>query len=311
MEAVLYKMTYKKDNNSTDLRVLGEIFVKNNRNKGILIINNKKKKFPLNGLISYDDLKKYTIKLLLERNTCNKSYLFKDCKSLESLSLLPDKGFLKNEKNYDDDYFSEFDKTLSTLSKISYYESSYSNNKIDNFKNEITFSYTGSFYFVLTELKPIFVTDIRYMFYNCESLLSLPDLSKLITNEVTNMSYIFFNCKSLESLSLLSDKDPLKNEKSNDDDDYRSEFNKTLSIITEISDYEFSYSNNEIYDLKNEITFSISGTYLYAITDLNPIFLTDIRCMFYKSESLLSLPDISKLITNEVTNMSYTFFNCK
>ena len=276
MEAVLYKMTYKKDNNSTDLRVLGEIFVKNNRNKGILIINNKKKKFPLNGLISYDDLKKYTIKLLLERNTCNKSYLFKDCKSLESLSLLPDKGFLKNEKNYDDDYFSEFDKTLSTLSKISYYESSYSNNKIDNFKNEITFSYTGSFYFVLTELKPIFVTDIRYMFYNCESLLSLPDLSKLITNEVTNMSYIFFNCKSLTSFPDISKWNTNK-----------------------VTDMSYIFSNCE------------SLLSLPDLSNWNTNKIINMNNMFSNCKSLLSIPDISKWNTNEVIDFSYMFYNCK
>ena len=33
------------------------------------------------------------------------------------------------------------------------------------------------------------------MFYNCESLSNLPDISKWNTNNVTNMSYMFYNCK--------------------------------------------------------------------------------------------------------------------
>ena len=37
----LYKAIYKKGNGD-NLRILGEIYVKNNRNKGFLVIRNKK-----------------------------------------------------------------------------------------------------------------------------------------------------------------------------------------------------------------------------------------------------------------------------
>ena len=37
----IYKATYKTETNSGNLRILGEEFVKNNRNKIKLIINNK------------------------------------------------------------------------------------------------------------------------------------------------------------------------------------------------------------------------------------------------------------------------------
>ena len=37
----IYKATYKTETNSCNLRILGEEFVKNNRNKIKLIINNK------------------------------------------------------------------------------------------------------------------------------------------------------------------------------------------------------------------------------------------------------------------------------
>ena len=42
MDKEIYKMTYKIENNIEELRIVGEEFVKNNRNKSILIINNKK-----------------------------------------------------------------------------------------------------------------------------------------------------------------------------------------------------------------------------------------------------------------------------
>ena len=43
------------------------------------------------------------------------------------------------------------------------------------------------------------VKDMSYMFYNCESLFSIPDISKWNTNNVIDMSNMFHNCKSLYS----------------------------------------------------------------------------------------------------------------
>ena len=38
------------------------------------------------------------------------------------------------------------------------------------------------------------------MYYNCESLTILPNISKWFTFKVKNMSYMFYNCKSLKSI---------------------------------------------------------------------------------------------------------------
>jgi len=42
------------------------------------------------------------------------------------------------------------------------------------------------------------------MFYECSSILFLPEISKWNTNNVTNMSYMFFGCSSLSSLPDIS-----------------------------------------------------------------------------------------------------------
>ena len=42
------------------------------------------------------------------------------------------------------------------------------------------------------------------MFFGCSSLSSLPDISKLNTNNVTDMSYMFHRCSSLSSLPDIS-----------------------------------------------------------------------------------------------------------
>ena len=48
------------------------------------------------------------------------------------------------------------------------------------------------------------INDMSYMFSGCESLSSLPDISKWNTNNVNNMSYMFNNCSSLSSLPDIS-----------------------------------------------------------------------------------------------------------
>ena len=50
----------------------------------------------------------------------------------------------------------------------------------------------------LIEVNPII--DMSYMFYNCNLLESLPDISEWNTKKVTNMSSMFYRCSSLKSL---------------------------------------------------------------------------------------------------------------
>ena len=48
------------------------------------------------------------------------------------------------------------------------------------------------------------INDMSYMFSGCNTLSSLLDISKWMTNNVTNMSYMFSECKLLSSLSDIS-----------------------------------------------------------------------------------------------------------
>ena len=48
------------------------------------------------------------------------------------------------------------------------------------------------------------ITNMSEMFDRCESLSSLPDISKWNTSNVTNMSFMFYRCKSLSSLPDIS-----------------------------------------------------------------------------------------------------------
>ena len=48
------------------------------------------------------------------------------------------------------------------------------------------------------------VNDMKYMFYKCSSLISLPDISKWNTSRVNEMKYMFYKCSSLISLPDIS-----------------------------------------------------------------------------------------------------------
>ena len=69
------------------------------------------------------------------------------------------------------------------------------------------------------------VIDMNEMFYGCALLLSLPDISKWNTNNVTNMSHMFFDCSSLSSLPDISKWN------TNNVTDMSYMFNRCLNII--------------------------------------------------------------------------------
>ena len=51
------------------------------------------------------------------------------------------------------------------------------------------------------------ITNMSHMFYDCSSLISLPDLSKWDTKNITNMSYMFYGCSSLNYFPGISEWD--------------------------------------------------------------------------------------------------------
>ena len=119
----LYSMTYKLEKNQTNLRILGKEFVNNNKNKGFLIIDNKK--MHLKEIVQ---IKKSKIYMMLNKNIYNKNCLFKNCNLLESFSkIIPDDDIpkmnnIENDINYD----------------------FYSQNKINIIGNNNSFDYWGA-----------------------------------------------------------------------------------------------------------------------------------------------------------------------
>ena len=210
MKAERYKMIFKlkKDKNEIyfigknfvekekeeGLRILGEDFVKNNKNKGKLVINNKKSN--LRELIPFNDINnnKLKIKIILDKDIYNLNHMFKDCISLLNFSPCCDdiyseekeenkfNGLIEQEQENQNnliDYFANTDNNdeylyqnlggntdinMSEISENINKDSglstiSYLNNKLQDYQNN---------YAILSG-----------MFYNCFLLRTLTDIFKL------------------------------------------------------------------------------------------------------------------------------------
>ena len=131
---------------------------------------------------------------------------------------------------------------------------------IDNKEYEITEEYNIKNYNenkLNIKLKGINnASDISFIFYKCQSLLSLPDISKLNTNNVINMSAMFAGCSS-------------------------------LSFLPDIS----KWLTNNVTNMNGILAGCSSLTSLPDISKWNTNNVTNIKGMFAECSSLTSLPE--------------------
>ena len=153
--------------------------------------------------------------------------------------------------------------------------------KIGNKEQELKEKYNlGIFHkkkdFLELKLKGITnITKTIYMFNDCDSLFSLPDLNKWNTINIKNMSWMFSNCTLLSSLP--------------------------------------DISNWNIENVSDMRCMFINCTSLKSLPDIskwNTSNVTNMSGMFANCTLLSSLPDISKWDINNVIDMSYMFNDC-
>ena len=342
MEFSRYKMIYNKklrENRKIDkLRILGLDFVNKNKNKGKLLINNKKMK--LQEYFNIKDIKdikddNINIGIILYSKFIDGSYMFKKCVSLTKFSISD------SLENYKDDNFQEYEDNRSTFIDY-YYEETYNISEVSFFGNlkqnkddlhlsfseikkrdenskskdiSMVFNYIYN-YSKLTGIFPnceplIFLaylsichnifTNIKEMFYNCRSLSSLPDISEWDTSYVKDMSGLFSGCKLLISFPDIS-----KWNTSKVTDMSGMFFNCNFNFLDDISKWD----TKNVKSMKKLFYGCSFALILPDISKWNTSNVTDISEMFYFCRKLTSLPNISKWNTNNVIDMSYTFSNC-
>ena len=211
---IIFEVTYKINEDERKVKILGKNCIKRNKYNGSIIYNNSE--FELKEYFEDNDkMNKDTFKLLicLDKNIEDISYIFYKCESLITID-----DYQMNNK------LDEIDKELNLLSYESETNHTYLNNNTnlsdsniypDN-SNEISsileaseqkntnlFSYKENFQFSFL-LSFIRITNMNSMFSYCNSLISLPDISKWNTSNVKEMNDTFTGCNSILSLRDIS-----------------------------------------------------------------------------------------------------------
>ena len=139
------------------------------------------------------------------------------------------------------------------------------------------------------------ITDISHMFYECDTLLSISDISNINT----------FNNIDTSNLNNIYDKDELYNEDSqNKENNFYKDFDQMSPAISTITNnYTSNYFLTNIINNEDNLLSSLDCYNLNNILNMSH--------MFYGCSSLVSLPDISKWNTSKVTNMTNIFYGCE
>ena len=287
--AIIFELTYKKNQREAHkVRILNEKFIKNNRNNGGIIYNNFE--FELNEF--FDNIDKHynnndiiKILLYLNKNIDNMSYLFAECKSLISIKRIykidcyswnnesnqkneefqsmfyeiSDKNSNLNDKSISDNFYSLCKESIHNFSKNS------TTNNITTNQEKTQINFAGG---DIQNLNISHVKNMSYMFYECNSLVSLPDISNWNISNANNMSFMFYGCKSLISLPDIS-----------------------------------KWDTSNIIDMKRIFYGCNSLILLPDISNWNTSNVENMEFMFYGCKSLLLLPDISKWNTSKVNTL--------
>ena len=195
--------------------------------------------------------------------------------------------------------------------------------ELKEFFEEIDDNYNHKKEIVLQLRKIKETKNISYMFHNCETLLSFPELSEINIFEENDI----INTTS-ETDSLSSQYEDLEND-AQENSGLAAELNQepipctftkinkiTTTNLTEINiifpqtNLFSSLVNLNVINMSHMFDGCISLKSLPDISIWNTSNVTTMKCMFYECKLLESLPDISLWNTNKVTDMSYLFFRC-
>jgi len=180
-------------------KLFGEIYVKNNINKCKMIINGKDQKICsyLPNYHEYLDKGKLILKLIVNKNITDISYMFSGCLSLISLP-----NISKINSNYITNIRGMFFycSSLIYIDDISRWETKNINDLIGIFQKCTNLISIPD----ISKWNTNYITDIGNIFNGCSSLTSLPDISNWNTENMINMWGIFDGCSSLTSLPDIS-----------------------------------------------------------------------------------------------------------
>ena len=146
-------------------------------------------------------------------------------------------------------------------------------------------------------LKTDNVTNMEYMFCNCDDLTSL-DLSGFNTQNVTDMNRMFLWCSGLKSLDL-----------SGFNTQNVTGMNNMFSNCSGLTSLDLSGFNTQNVTGMNSMFSNCSGLTSLDVTHFNTQNVTDMSAMFYFCSGLKRI-DVTSFNTQNVTDMGHMFQGC-
>ena len=147
------------------------------------------------------------------------------------------------------------------------------------------------------------ITNMEALFSNCASCTSLPDISVWDTSNVTNISCMFENCSSLATIPDISDWNV--NNVTNMNHIFCGCW--SLKSLPDISKWNIE----KVKDINSLFSTCYSLSSLPDISKWNTKNVSNMFQIFGRCTSLKNLPDISKWDTSNVTDMSKLFIGCE
>ena len=146
------------------------------------------------------------------------------------------------------------------------------------------------------------IINASYMFDNCISLLSIPNISKWNTNRVKDMSNMFYSCNSISSFPDISNWD------TSNVTSMHSMFAhcSSISSLPDIS----KWNTSKVVNMCNTFACCTSLISLPDISKWDISNVTDISFIFRNCKSLQSFPNISNWNTHKITMFCQVFYNC-
>ena len=287
---------YKKGLNNSYIKLFGENFVKNNKDKAKIIIDGIEKELITHYICNNKEKIKVKLKINENENITDMSEMFSGCSTLSYIERI---SKLKTGNVTNMSGMFRGCSALSSLEGISKWQT----------ENVTNMSYMFSECSLLSSLEGISnwqtenVSDMSYMFNKCSKLLSLKAISKWKTGKVTDMSYIFNECKLLSSLEGVS-KWQTKNVIN-----MRYMFNEcsTLSSLEGVSKWQ----TEKVTDMSYMFYLCSDLSSLKGISKWQTNSVINMTYMFGECTSLSSLEGVSKWKTGNVTDMSNMFSGCK
>ena len=313
---VIYNITDTINNT----QIFGEKFVKNNKNKIDIKIENKI--IPITSNYIFSEKGENIIEIIEKEPITNLSNMFCECSSITSIN------FLKNwdiSNIIDTSFMFQNCKNITSINSLKNWNTSNIKNmygmfkgchsiiSLDGLKNwDISNVENTSYMFYdcysLSYIEGIKnwnmenVKEIDSMFYECLSLNSIYMLKNWKFKNLKNMSHLFKGCKNLKNINGLVDWNV-------------SNVNFMTDVFCDCSSL-INIEGLKNWNIKNVV--DISGMFLNCISlksiqsleNWNVNKVKDMRCLFCNCSSLISIKELNNWCVDNVKDMSNMFGDC-